>query len=739
MSVSSPAQWQFGSIVLSYLQSEMRTEKITDPGGVSVTASKHTITARGVVTRGLAPTTSPETPSQTFDRIKNALMRHRRYFVYAPFGQTMVEVGDRNNPNDPDANRDHANGPKVIDVRPVEIAEAAFLIEVVVEVTLASCDTATRKVLNHHFKYDESRDIQGYRTRTVEGMIVCRDRTLTKQQALKEAGIPAVAGGYQEIDFESGWEPDGLTLKYHRTEEQYEMRPPDEAADAVVTTQISTRAGTAAAYATITVELTGNVDRKYSEAVALATKLMFSVAMRYQVSIGKTSPILNISYRGGTKRKSVSATMTVLVDAKKVLANGSPALRSDLFSEPPVGMFPQGSAAYTIPADTPNEKDLLRAPFQEPCSELVKLPTPSLPGTLVSGPNPFANLTGGGLQPTPGPIAGGGGVGGGILIGTPGGGNGGNTTVPPNLTPQEIANILGGLIPIGPVGPSPSSIEATAFGVAIPTGGGAAADGFTALLDGYNPQAGGVGGADNSFGSFGSNPVTSTPTPTTKPDPADDPSTYSVYYLTSEIDEETGKRVMPNAAAKDPSTGQPYPNPVTQTNRGKATVTIRWTAVRYGVPPQEPDPLPPPCKGDFILLNRWVRRDNPQKADSGHLKFTATGKYVYGHRRPERLATMQVIAPFLLPQVKAQFPGGLPEATVAKDPIWWGIAKVPSPLFAAQSTTDVICLNGVPLNPTVSFQTGGAANTGNPWLNLLIDGINGQGPFGGNYNPNPGG
>lgn len=96
---------------------------------------------------------------------------------------------------------------------------------------------------------------------------------------------------------------------------------------------------------------------------------------------------------------------------------------------------------------------------------------------------------------------------------------------------------------------------------------------------------------------------------------------------------------------------------------------MKGTAARFGVPPQLPDPNPPEGS-NFLLTRTWVRKDEAYKIASGHLLFVYTFCYEYDILNLDDVTLPDPIPPFVLPQVKAQFPGGLPQATIAADIVW---------------------------------------------------------------------
>ena len=690
---TSAVQFQFGSIVLSNVVGQYSETPYTDPSGTDVAGLRQTVKARGTLARGLPPTEAGENTSDTLARLKTALMRHRRYFVWAPFGTVVVEVGDSTDPDNPEANLDLTNGPRCTGLTVLSIAEGCIEVEITVEVTTLACDNdAGRAVLTHRWRQQEDYDRRGYCTLTTVGTILLRaDKVLLPMangkykktvDLLEEAGVLGTREGYQLIEpIQHGYDETGLVLTYVRTDKEYEVRPPDEAFDCEGDVMLYTPGNNVAAHAIVGVRLKGNRGVSREDLLGRALRIVLSKIdpIQFQQD-GVASPILNTRYRSGMYDNTIEVQTTVLADPKKYnSATGS--LRRDIFSSIPSGSFARGTADGLNPVVPPlgeeQRADLIRPGYKEPCDAIVERELVGSYNPLKSGLAPAVGGQLGIAPPTPGPAAGGGGA----------------AADPGTLTPAQIEAIGGflrGVVPVGPVGPGggPGGIAGGAIPVGPVGGGGAAVLQSFATFDdtagaGAVTPPGGVTGqlVNNEFGAFGSNDVQNR-RQSFAADPVDFDTPYTVYLISMTTSYDSGRRVVPGCGPRDPKTGKLPKSPVARVHNGHAKIVVTWSATRSGRPPQIPDPFP--ADENYVLTTLDIGVDELERHPEGHYKYRRTGVYGYELRSVEETKIFDIIPPMILREVQASAPGGLgtDQPSMAKDILWWSMRKAaPNPIF----------------------------------------------------------
>lgn len=689
---TSPVQFQFGSVVLSNVVGQYSESPYTDPSGTDVAGIRQTIKARGTLARGLPPTESGESTSDTLARLRTALMRHRRYFVWAPFGTVVVEVGDRNSPDDPDVNLDIANGPRCTGLTVLSIAEGCIEVEISVDVTTLACtDDAGRAVLTHRWRQQEDYDRRGYCTLTTAGTILLRaDKVLMPGPGgkykktvdlLEEAGVLATREGYQLVEpIQHGYDETGLILTYVRTDKEFEVRPPDEAFDCEGEVSLLTPGNNVAAHAIISVSLKGNKGVERQKLLELAIRIITATAIRFRFEQdGTASPVVQTRHRSGMYDNKIEVQMIVIADPKKYnTANGR--FQTSIFSFVPSGSFARGTADGLTPVVPPlgeeQRADLIRPGYKEPCDAIVEREIVGSYNPLKSGLAPAVGGQLGVLAATPGPAAGGGGA----------------AADPGTLTPAQIEAIGGflrGVVPVGPVGPGGGSggIAGGAIPVGPVVGGGAAVLQSFATFDdtagGAVTPPGGVTGqlVNNEFGAFGSNDVQNR-RQSVAADPIDFDTPYTVYLISMTTSYDSGRRVVPGCGPRDPKTGKLPKSPVARVHNGHAKIMVTWSATRSGRPPQIPDPFP--ADENFVLTTLDIGVDELERHPEGHYKYRRTGVYGYELRSVEETKIFDIIPPMILREVQASAPGGLgtDQPSMAKDILWWSMRKAaPNPIF----------------------------------------------------------
>ncbi|QEL20440.1 hypothetical protein [Limnoglobus roseus] len=699
MAATSSVQFQFGSVVLANTVSQYHPGPYLDPPGMNVIGTRHSLKVKGTLAKGLPPAISGETPAETLGRMKSELMRHRRYFLYAPFGTVVVEVGDPDNPNDPLRNLDIANGPECKGFTVIAIAEACIEIEVEIEATTLACTTDPKRViLSHTFRQRETYDRRGYCTLTTDGLIAIRsDMARNKRvwQILDEADLNGTRDGYQLIEpIEHGFvDARNLVLAYTRTEKEFDTRPTDDAPECEADLIFHNPGNNAAAQAVGMVRMKGAKGVKRSALLVKALRIITNISRKFEVvRDGKTAPILSTRIRVGVMDNVVEIQQTIQADPQK-FNDTTGKLRADLFDG--YGFEGPGSPAFVPPLYEKQKDDIERAAFQEPCASLADPVASAGKDTSTTRPprpqgQPASALTGSAQTPTAGPTAGGGGVGSTTI------------TVGPN---SQIIDLE-----------SEQFIRDFFFpNLSTSPGGGAVP---LAVLADYSPIPGGGGSsADTSFGAFGSNPITGTSATPTKPDPVDSPNPYTAYNIRLKISHTTGLKSYASAGPQH-TDGNRAPSCLVRINNGKTQMSVIWSATRWGVPPQIPDPVPE--DPNYVLTGvDYLGDEVVTNPETGAIRYVKAGSYQYDILAANAAKLFDLLPPQIVRTVQRQYPDGLPGATVARDIIWWGFRKA---------------------KPTTLFGDGDAVATPppNPTNPLPIDGITGPGALGG-YHPNPGG
>jgi hypothetical protein len=702
MAVPNPhlASVQWGDITLDMVQTKSyQITPVTDPTGMDVVAAKHSLTVMGRLTSRLRPSRSGETSSETLARLKSSAMRHRRYFRYSPFGQAILEVGDKNNPTDPAKNLDIVGGPKCTKFEPVELAEAGIAVVASFDVVVVPCESKNfRSILSHRWSERETYDELGYCTRSLRGHIMLRaDKPEKIDDILFDAHLPPIREGYQ-VNGDTTYElaADGLSLTWSRSETEYEVGPAEDALSVEEQLDID-RANGGVTDATIAIVLKAPAHKKalnknqpvsrYDKLVQLATRIYSS---RHQEFMGddpkREKQIITKHIHFSTRsRELLSVTLVVkiqvppdafIIDKQKnkddfiginpkLFAKETRPLRRDVG----IGLAP-GLANNRVNNWGNGNAEPVRPPMQEPCGPLAVIPLPPNSGTPVNPPNQppgngVPNLEGGNL--------------GGDTNGTGGG-------LPPN--PYQYPEDIGTGLP-------------QLFMRTNPGGGAdAVASGETQLVLATIQQAlqyGLVpaGSYDPFFPSSGGGVLTSE----TAVDPiAAEDARYTNYLVWWEHDEDTGMR------------SQPTNNHITRMSRpfqahtGTVKLICRWTAERYGLPPvipdweppkQDLDSLPktvkvpgddieyklPQHESNYILTRKQFRTEEKRLgANNSVINFIA-GAYHYDVIDPDRAIMLHGYQPEAINAIRtvAENGGGMVPQNykLSRDVIWWGLQAGP--------------------------------------------------------------
>lgn len=740
MAQAPSGNFVWGNIALSFVQTKRyEITPVTDPSGLDVIAAKHTISVSGLLTSGLAPSRPGESASAILARLKHEAIRHRRYLCYAPFGEPVLEVGDKLAPTDPEKNSDVMGGPKCTRFETSLVTEMCISVDMTVEAVIVPCTSesseanAPRAILSSRWEESETFDQLGYCTRTLRGTMMLRHgHGKTTDEILEEAKLPRVRIGYQEMDgSQYTLSPDGLTFTWTRTEKEFEAGPHLQAKRAKVHATLTSKPGVS--MMTLSIEMdapaartgkAGNLlpDNRWVAMIARLRDIVQFHRRRYTDPKAKNLPPLQSqSLTADEFSYSLRYTCSFLaspltwMQPKDGLPNDETLDQFAPFCRLPDERIDHrparvnaSASGYTFTSPKP----------QEPCGPLVTI-SATFDGELV---NDATNTPGVnspvGVDPANGVLTGDDWAGGdwGPVEPTPGTGG----PLPPinkeDYQPGGKYGFDGYQLPevIGPVQVVPvTGRDGKVSEVMIPARDASVVYGLApaSSLAVYGPSPEVTAGGANGDGTFAIGAIfTDTQNdgvgvepsePEPEDDPIDDETRYTHYIIEWDHIETTGRHVTPTSNHVTRA-GHVY-----DSNSGQVKLVCRWVCERAGVVPQIPDWEPPQQsladqpsekvivdrggvprtykltqhKSNYVLTKKRITTESKKYGASGELIHVISGQYEYDVIDPDRAILMHGYRPDILKEVKSamsQSQGLVPDHYPrAADVIWWGLSSGP--------------------------------------------------------------
>jgi hypothetical protein len=293
----------YNGIVLDTIQTTaFQQEAIYDPSHTDYLYTRVQIGVKAVFNRGNQPATPGETPAQTMARVRKCLMTQNGVLLYQVGSDIIVQ-----SPLNGTASEDVKHGPFPIRCNILELTEATFIVEYVVETYIIECCSgSTVPYLSNRWEESDSINEDMFTKRTIKGRVIFRaDKINSKkfnngQSADSYRGLigpPALPlqPNFTRVSMDFVVQADGLALDYTIVDEEKYVQPPDDCTRFEADHTTTTTKG--AVYSdVITVKVHGN---------ALTSKSLL-ILRAAQIISGRLDLAGNKAIRSGAVKTSIN-------------------------------------------------------------------------------------------------------------------------------------------------------------------------------------------------------------------------------------------------------------------------------------------------------------------------------------------------------------------------------------------------------------------------------------------------
>lgn len=167
-------------------------------------------------------------PADTMARVRSALLRPRRTFKYEALdqgvggGTTLLEVT-----GDTDAD----NGPKPVSCDIVQVTEATWIVEYIIDVAAPGCGAGFRQFASNRYETTQDIDHRGYSTITTLGKVIVTSDMKKSPDVLRPIITPPMPAGFRRKAMYQVTE-DGLAMNYKIVDTEMFLAPPKNAVEA---------------------------------------------------------------------------------------------------------------------------------------------------------------------------------------------------------------------------------------------------------------------------------------------------------------------------------------------------------------------------------------------------------------------------------------------------------------------------------------------------------------------------